>query len=161
MAGVRGWHPLRHLTQEQKDGSINNHKFSRKHSQTNMISILYWATAVGICWFSVILTGGIIKVFCRSPAQAVARGSHCRRGSETQGYLWITHWFPCDWCRFWELLRYLHTISREYTGAVLLHDVQVTSKVWMGPWWLRNGDQSGDILPWVRHSPVPSSLILT
>lgn len=89
-------YPLRHLTGEQRGRGINNHVFSRKHSQTNMISKAYQAAAMGICWFSVMLMEGIIKVFCRSPAQAVARGSHCRRRSEAEGYLWIPHWFPCD-----------------------------------------------------------------
>lgn len=108
---------------------------------------------MGICWFSVMLMEGIIKVFCRSPAQAAARGSHCRRGSEAEGYLWIPHWFPCDWCRFWELLWYLYTISREYTGSAAAWRTRGTSKVWTGSQGLRRRDQW-----WVWHSLVLCSL---
>lgn len=36
-------------------------------------------------------------------------------------------------------------VSTQGSAAAWL--MPVTSKVWTSPWWLRNGDQSGDILP--------------
>lgn len=74
----------------------NNDTLHRKRVQTNAISKPYQGAAMGFAVSSVVLTKGVIKVFCRSPAQTAACRSHCRRGSEAQGYLWITHWFPCD-----------------------------------------------------------------
>lgn len=40
-------YPLRHLTGEQRGSSINNHIFSRKHSETNVISGLLQRGFVG------------------------------------------------------------------------------------------------------------------
>lgn len=125
---------------------MNSHIFSSKYSQTNVISKLYQAAATGICWFSVVLMERIIKVFFRSAAQAVACGSHCGRGSEAEGYLWIPHWFPCDWCGFWELLWYLYSISCEYMGT------QVTTEVWTGSQGSEVGTSDGcDILQCCPH----------